>query len=66
MAKRPVPLYAFKAFGAAIKATGKEYGESRKKVSATNTAFRWGYPVPQSWAGTGQSPVASLTFTHYF
>ena len=33
MAKRPVPLYDFKAFGAAIKATRKEYGESRKKVS---------------------------------
>ena len=33
MAKRPVPLYDFKAFGAAIKAARKEYGESRKKVS---------------------------------
>ena len=33
MAKRPVPLYDFKAFGAAIKAAKKEYGESRKKVS---------------------------------
>ena len=33
MAKRPVPLYDFKAFGAAIKATRKEHGESRKKVS---------------------------------
>lgn len=32
MAKRPVPLYDFKAFGAAIKAARKEYGESRKKV----------------------------------
>ena len=31
--KRPVPLYDFKAFGAAIKAARKEYGESRKKVS---------------------------------
>ena len=29
MAKRPVPLYDFKAFGAAIKAARKEYGESR-------------------------------------
>lgn len=33
MAKRSVPLYDFKAFGAAIKAARKEYGESRKKVS---------------------------------
>ena len=33
MAKRPVPLYDFKAFGAAIKAARKEDGESRKKVS---------------------------------
>ena len=33
MAKRPVPLYDFKAFGAAIKAARKECGESRKKVS---------------------------------
>ena len=32
MAKRPVPLYDFKAFGAAIKAAIKEYGESRKTV----------------------------------
>lgn len=30
--KRPVPLYDFKAFGAAIKAARKEYKESRKKV----------------------------------
>ena len=33
MAKRPVPLYDFRAFGAAIKAARNEYGESRKKVS---------------------------------
>ena len=33
MAKRPVPLYDFKAFGAAIKAARKGRGESRKKVS---------------------------------
>lgn len=33
MAKRPVPLYDFKAFGAAIKAARNEYGETRKKVS---------------------------------
>ena len=33
MAKRPVPRYDFKAFGAAIKAARNEYGESRKKVS---------------------------------
>ena len=33
MAKRPVPIYDFKAFGAAIKAARNEYGESRKKVS---------------------------------
>ena len=33
MAKRPVPLYDFKAFGAAIKAARNEYGESRKKVN---------------------------------
>ena len=32
MAKRPVPLYDFKAFGAAIKAARKAYKESRKKV----------------------------------
>ena len=33
MAKRPVPLYDFKAFGAAITAARNEYVESRKKVS---------------------------------
>ena len=33
MARRPIPLYDFKAFGAAIKAARKECGESRKKVS---------------------------------
>ena len=33
MAKRPVPLYDFKAFEATIKAARKEYDESRKKVS---------------------------------
>ena len=33
MAKRPVPIYDFKAFGAAIKAARNEYGESRKTVS---------------------------------
>lgn len=33
MAKRSVPLYDFKVFGAAIKAARNEYGESRKKVS---------------------------------
>lgn len=31
--KRPVPLYDFKAFGAAIKAARKEHGESRKQAS---------------------------------
>ena len=33
IAKRPVSIYDFKAFGAAIKAARNEYGESRKKVS---------------------------------
>lgn len=33
MAKRPVPKYDFKAFGAAIKATRTGRKESRKKVS---------------------------------
>ena len=33
MAKRPVPKYDFKAFGAAIKEARKERKESRKKVS---------------------------------
>ena len=33
MAKRPVPIYDFKAFGAAIKAARNERGESRKTVS---------------------------------
>ena len=32
MAKRPVPRYDFKAFGAAIKAARLELKESRKKV----------------------------------
>lgn len=40
MAKRPVPLYDFKAFGAAIKAARNEYGESRKKVSDTKAYIR--------------------------
>ena len=31
--KRPVPLYDFKAFGAAIKAARNASGDSRKKVS---------------------------------
>lgn len=31
--KRPIPLYDFKAFGAAIKDARKACGESRKKVS---------------------------------
>lgn len=33
MAKRPVPKYDFKAFGAAIKAARTGRKESRKKVS---------------------------------
>lgn len=33
MSKRPLPLYDFSAFGAAIKAARNERGESRKKVS---------------------------------
>lgn len=33
MAKRPVPKYDFRAFGAAIKAARKERKESRKQVS---------------------------------
>ena len=33
MAKRPVPRYDFKAFGAAIKAAREGCKESRKKVS---------------------------------
>ena len=33
MAKRPVPKYDFKAFGAAIKAARKELKESRHQVS---------------------------------
>ena len=33
MAKRPVPTFDFKAFGAAIKAARKERKESRKQVS---------------------------------
>ena len=33
IAKRPVSIYDFKAFGAAIKAARNEYRESRKKVS---------------------------------
>ena len=36
MAKRPVPLYDFKAFGAAIKAASNEYGESRKHYSCSD------------------------------
>ena len=35
MAKRPVPLYDFAAFGQAIKATQTERKESRKTVSDT-------------------------------
>lgn len=31
--KRPIPIYDFKAFGAAIKAARKEQGESRKEAS---------------------------------
>lgn len=49
MAKRPVPLYDFRAFGAAIKAARKEYKESRKGVftivaesSGTGSTKGWG------------------------
>lgn len=33
MSKRPLSLYDFSSFGAAIKAARNERGESRKKVS---------------------------------
>ena len=33
MSKRPLPLYDFSSFGAAIKVARNERGESRKKVS---------------------------------
>ena len=36
MAKRPVPKYDFKAFGAAIKAAREGRKESRKKVARRN------------------------------
>lgn len=62
MAKRPVPLYDFKAFGAAIKAARNEYGESRKKVSDEL------YISPASiFAGSGYTPYACyVTFPHYY
>ena len=42
MAKRPVPLYDFKAFGQAIKAARTSKGESRKDVSdAMNISPRY-------------------------
>ena len=39
MAKRPVPKYDFKAFGAAIKAARTGRKESRKKVSDGNGSW---------------------------
>ena len=39
---------------------------NEQTAAALKTAEHRQHPVPQSWAGTGQSIVASLTFTHYF
>ena len=36
IAKRPVSIYDFKAFGAAIKAARNEYGESRNLANIDN------------------------------
>ena len=56
MAKRPVPLYDFNAFGQAIKDARKERKESRKKVSdemfispryLANIENKWQYPSLQ-------------------
>ena len=41
MAKRPVPKYDFKAFGAAIKAAREGRKESRKKVQLINVNRKW-------------------------
>ena len=47
MAKRPVPLYDFAAFGQAIKAARTERKESRKAVSDANAgSFRAAAPSP--------------------
>ena len=44
-----------------------ELQDSNEQTAATlKTAEHRQHPVPQPWAGTGQSLVASLTFTHYF
>ena len=57
MAKRPVPLYDFKAFGAAIKAARNEYGDSRKTVSdALYISPRYLANIENKWF-TGFRPV---------
>ena len=45
-----------------------EYGSPKKTCAGIGCrqAEHRQHPIPQSWAGTGQSLVAFLTFTHYF
>ncbi len=65
------------SFGCAVETADLEFEKTRLLAMQKGNnlahhliqAFEPGevsYPVPQSWAGTGQSIVASLTFTHYF
>ena len=56
MAKRPVPRYDFKAFGAAIKAAREGRKESRKKVSDEM------FISPRYLANKGQHPSLQIFF----
>ena len=58
MAKRPVPKYDFKAFGAAIKAARTDRKESRKKY-ATNVYLS---PLPCNIENNGQHPSLQIFF----
>ena len=66
MAKRPVPLYDFKAFGQAIKAARMERKESRKDVcDAMNLSPRYLANIENK----GQQPSLQIFYelvTRYF
>lgn len=49
-------IILFEASARALKAAGIRCRQAEHRQ----------HPVPQSWAGAGQSLVASLTFAHYF
>ena len=62
MAKRPVPKYDFKAFGAAIKAAREERKESRKKVGDYYHAWE---PLFSHLRATAIYGIITLESHHY-